>query len=288
MPLMIRRVLSHRKIETATIVALAAISSFAFVPQAFLRGTITGVVEPPRKAGAAPKLATLKLVSPTVATPKLIERLATRTPVLASARATRGLPNIEHPRVNTWIKRFTTTHRGSMAIYLRRKDRYEPMIAQKLAARGMPQGLIYLAMIESGFNPSARSPVKATGLWQFMAPTAREYGLKVAGRVDERRNPARSTDAALRYLNSLHRRFGSWYLAAAAYNTGQGRVARVLKQVTGKTRGTDADYYRIAHRLPQETRDYVAHVRSSDNGFRSTKLSVGDGLEYSYYAGPTR
>jgi hypothetical protein len=254
---MIRRAVSHRKIETATIVALAAISSFAFVPQAFLRGTMTGVVEPPRKAGAAPQLATLKLVSPTVATPKLIERLATRTPVLASARATRGLPNIEHPRVNTWIKRFTTTHRGSMAIYLRRKDRYEPMISQKLAARGMPQGLIYLAMIESGFNPSARSPVKATGLWQFMAPTAREYGLKVAGRVDERRNPARSTDAALRYLNSLHRRFGSWYLAAAAYNTGQGRVARVLKQVTGKTRGTDADYYRIAHRLPQETRDYV-------------------------------
>ena len=253
---MIRRALSQRKIETATIVALAAISSFAFVPQAFLRGTVTGVVEPPRKTGVAPKVATRTLV-PKLATPKLIERLTTRTPVLASARATKGLPNIEHPRVNTWIKRFTTTHRGSMAIYLRRKDRYEPMISQKLAARGMPQGLIYLAMIESGFNPSARSPVKAMGLWQFMAPTAREYGLKVAGRVDERRNPARSTDAALRYLNSLHRRFGSWYLAAAAYNTGQGRVARVLKQVTGKTRGTDADYYRIAHRLPQETRDYV-------------------------------
>ena len=242
---MILRTLARRKIETATIATVAAISSFAFAPRGFLREA--GVVTPSRAVAASPKL---------------FERVTTRTPVLASARtssvrATLGLPNLEHPRVNAWVKRFTTTHRGSMAIYLRRKDRYEPMISQKLAARGMPQGLIYLAMIESGFNPSARSPVRAMGLWQFMAPTAREYGLKVGGRVDERRHPARSTDAALRYLNSLHRRFGSWYLAAAAYNTGQGRVARVLKQVTGRTRGTDADYYRIAHRLPQETRDYV-------------------------------
>ena len=176
---------------------------------------------------------------------------------VASAGATGGLPNIDNPRVNTWIKRFTTTQRGSMTTYLQRKERYERMISSKLAARDMPQGLIYLAMIESGFNPTAKSPVKASGLWQFMGPTAREYGLTVSRRVDERNNPVRSTDAALKYLDRLYNRFGSWYLAAAAYNTGQGRVARVLKQVTGKTRGTDADYYRISSRLPQETRDYV-------------------------------
>ena len=131
------------------------------------------------------------------------------------------------------------------------------MISGKLAAREMPKELIYLAMIESGFNPTAKSPVQARGLWQFMSPTAREYGLTVRGRVDERINPARSTDAALTYLSKLHDRFGSWYLAFAAYNTGQGRVARVMKQETGKTKGTDADFYRIAHRLPKETRDYV-------------------------------
>jgi membrane-bound lytic murein transglycosylase D len=180
-----------------------------------------------------------------------------RTPIGASTRATGGLPNLEHQRVDTWIKRFTTTQRGSMSTYLRRKGQYENMISSKLAARDMPQGLIYLAMIESGFNPTAKSPVKASGLWQFMSATAREYGLTVSRKVDERNNPVRSTDAALTYLDRLHDRFGSWYLAAAAYNTGQGRVARILKQVTGKSRGTDQDYYRIAHRLPQETRDYV-------------------------------
>lgn len=167
------------------------------------------------------------------------------------------LPDLSHPRVDSWVKLFTTTQRGSFATYLKRMTRYEPMISQKLAARDMPQGLIYLAMIESGFNPTAKSRVAATGLWQFMRGTGKEYGLTVSRRVDERTNPSLATDAALEYLADLHDRFGSWYLAAAAYNTGQGRVARVLKQVTGKKRGTDADYYRIAHRLPKETREYV-------------------------------
>jgi membrane-bound lytic murein transglycosylase D len=135
--------------------------------------------------------------------------------------------------------------------------KYEAMISKKLAARDMPQGLIYLAMIESGFNPTAKSPVAATGLWQFMSPTGREYGLVVSKKLDERKDPERSTDAALEYLSDLYDRFGSWYLAAAAYNTGQGRVAKVMMSVTGRTKGTDADYYRIASRLPKETQDYV-------------------------------
>jgi membrane-bound lytic murein transglycosylase D len=131
------------------------------------------------------------------------------------------------------------------------------MITAKLAAKGMPQGLIYLAMIESGFNPTAKSPVRARGLWQFMSPTAKQYGLTVNRKVDERINPSRSTDAAVKYLSSLYDRLGSWYLAAAAYNSGEGTVLRALKNTTGKTRGTDADYFRISPRLPKETRDYV-------------------------------
>jgi len=75
--------------------------------------------------------------------------------------------------------------------------------------------------------------------------------------VDERKNPARSTDAALAYLEQLHDRFGSWYLAAAAYNSGQGTVSRALKRVTGKSTGTDADFFRILNVLPKETQDYV-------------------------------
>jgi len=167
------------------------------------------------------------------------------------------LPDIEHPRVDSWVERFTTSMRESYAVYLERMPRYEPMITRKLEQRGMPKDLVYLAMIESGFNPRAKSRVAAQGLWQFMGPTAREYGLRIGRGVDERNNPERATDAALTYLARLHDRFGSWYLAAAAYNTGQGRVARIMRQETGRTKGTDADYYRISHRLPRETRDYV-------------------------------
>jgi membrane-bound lytic murein transglycosylase D len=241
----ITRALRRRKVQVLSIAALAAISSVGFVRQNPTPVSVVAHASRTRPVTSVRYLAT--------ATKK-----AVKTPRVATARSSAmGLPNLEHPRVQSWIKRFTTDQRGSFATYLNRMPRYEKMISSKLAKRDMPQGLIYLAMIESGFNPTARSPVKASGLWQFMAPTGKQYGLKVTRRIDERNNPARATDAALAYLNDLHRQFGSWYLAAAAYNTGPGRVARVMKQVTGRTRGTDADYYRIAHRLPAETRDYV-------------------------------
>src|SRR4051812_21679192 len=145
-----------------------------------------------------------------------------------------------------------------MADYLRRSGRYEGMIRQKLHKAGMPEDLVYLSMIESGFNPNARSRVNAVGLWQFMAETARGYGLRVDGYVDERRDPERSTDAALRYLRDLHEQLGSWYLAAAAYNGGDGRISRALTAETGHAKGrSDADFWRIRHRLPRETQQYV-------------------------------
>jgi membrane-bound lytic murein transglycosylase D len=167
------------------------------------------------------------------------------------------LPNLDHISVDKWVARFTGNMKSSLETYIVRMDKYDDMIERKAEERGMPKDLVYLAMIESGGLATARSPVSARGLWQFMTPTAREYGLTVRGRNDERIDPEKSTDAALTYLNALHKRFGSWYLAAAAYNTGQGRVARIMKQETGRTKGTDADFYRIAPRLPQETRDYV-------------------------------
>jgi membrane-bound lytic murein transglycosylase D len=94
-------------------------------------------------------------------------------------------------------------------------------------------------------------------MWQFMSATARQFGLAVGRGRDERTHPDKATDAALTYLGSLHDRFGSWYLAAAAYNSGQGTVSRALRKVTGRTSGTDADFFRIAHVLPKETRNYV-------------------------------
>lgn len=169
------------------------------------------------------------------------------------------LANINNPRVDSWVKLFSTDPRvrARFALWLDRKSTYQPMISTKLDERDMPQDLIYLAMIESGFNPRAQSPAKAGGLWQFISETGKRYGLTVNKKVDERNHPDKATDAALSYLSDLHARFGSWYLAAAAYNTGENRVGRIMREVTGSEKGTDQDYYRISKLLPRETQDYV-------------------------------
>jgi membrane-bound lytic murein transglycosylase D len=167
------------------------------------------------------------------------------------------LSDIDHERVDYWVTRFTSDKKAEFESYLTRKREFEAMISEKLRQRGMPQDLIYLAMIESGFNPEAHSAQSARGIWQLIPDTARRYKLQVDDTVDERLDPAKSTDAALAYLQDLYERFGSWYLAAAAYNAGENRVGRVMTEVTGAERGTDADYYRIWDQLPGETRDFV-------------------------------
>lgn len=203
-----------------------------------------------------------------------------------SASAGWDLPNLDHARVDSWVRTFSTnpTVKSRFALWLERKPAYEPMISAKLTERDMPQDLIYLAMIESGFNPKAQSPAKAGGLWQFISETGKRYGLTVNKKVDERNQPEKATEAALSYLSDLHDRFGSWYLAAAAYNTGENRVGRIMRQVTGSEKGTDADYYRISNLLPKETREYVpmmiAAARISKDpgkyGFDSDVISMAD------------
>lgn len=190
--------------------------------------------------------APIQAPAPTVAKPK------PKPPAAAFADLTGS-----QPRVESWIHRLTTSLKSDVEVSLQRMNKYSDMITAKLDARGMPHDLIYLAMIESRFNPTAKSHASAVGMWQFMASTARRYGLKVGGGVDQRKDPAASTDAALTYLSSLHDKFGSWYLAAAAYNAGEGAVAHALKSVTGRTTGTDADFFKILPKLPKETRDYV-------------------------------
>jgi membrane-bound lytic murein transglycosylase D len=165
--------------------------------------------------------------------------------------------NIAHERVDYWVARLQTDRRPIFEEALRRRGRHGPMVSRALADRGMPQDLLYLAMIESGFDPRAYSRAHASGLWQFVRETGTRYGLEVNRAVDERRDPIKSTDAALRYLSALHARFGSWYLAAAGYNTGENRVARVMREEKGRERGTDAEFYDVFHRLPGQTRDYV-------------------------------
>jgi membrane-bound lytic murein transglycosylase D len=170
------------------------------------------------------------------------------------------LPNLRHERVDYWVSRFDTVPemREKFEGFLVRSGLYVPMISQKLADRGMPQDLIFLAMIESGFQPHAYSPAKASGMWQFIAETGERYGLAIDRAVDERRDPERATDAALDYLEDLHERFDSWYLAAAAYNTGENRVGRIMREEYGTEKArTEKAYFRIWDRLPRETRDYV-------------------------------
>jgi membrane-bound lytic murein transglycosylase D len=167
------------------------------------------------------------------------------------------LANIDHERVDYWVQRLQTDRRPILEAALVRRGRYGPLVTEALARHGMPQDLVYLAVIESGFDPRAYSRAHASGIWQFVKETGRRYGLEINRAVDERRDPVKSTDAALRYLSDLHDRFGSWYLAAAAYNTGENRVGRIMREEKGRERGTDAEFYEIFHRLPAQTRDYV-------------------------------
>jgi membrane-bound lytic murein transglycosylase D len=170
---------------------------------------------------------------------------------------------LEHERITYWVEKLSTSMSGGFERSLTRMGKYAEMITAKLDAKKAPRDLIYLAMIESQFDPKAQSPVHAVGMWQFMSATAKRFGLKVGTKVDERKNPARATDAAIAYLSHLHDRFGSWYLAAAAYNSGEGTVQRAMQRVLGRKTGTDADFFKILPVLPRETQDYVPKLIAS-------------------------
>lgn len=181
--------------------------------------------------------------------------LEPRLPSLEDAPVA-SLPLEVNERVRYWLTRFTTDQRLTMEAFLAHEEVYGGLIRAKLRERGMPEELLYLAGIESGFRPRATSVVAAAGMWQFMGPTAEQYGLRVDEYVDERRDPIRATDAALDYIQYLYDRFGSWYLAAAAYNAGPNRVARALR-TAGASTGAEEVFWDIQHHLPRETREYV-------------------------------
>ena len=168
-------------------------------------------------------------------------------------------------RVQHYVSRFTRGEaRKRFVDRLSHGTRYEQMIRAQLRAGDLPEDMYYLALVESGFNPNAYSRAAAVGMWQFMSSTARGMGLRVDWWVDERRDPVRSTHAAVMFLRGLREQFGSMYLAAAAYNGGPGRIARGLTKYAGKLEGTTGDdmFFALAEQkyLRNETREYVPQL----------------------------
>ena len=167
-----------------------------------------------------------------------------------------------HRRVLEYLEFFQLDSRDRFAIWLSRLGRYEGMVRARLRARGLPEDLVYLSLIESGYSNTAVSRARAVGMWQFMAGTARAYGLQIDPWIDERRDPFKATDAAVAHLADLVDRLGSVYLAAAAYNAGAGRIERAIRRLPGAEPDSvdDQTFFDIAnHRrnLRRETRDYV-------------------------------
>jgi membrane-bound lytic murein transglycosylase D len=160
---------------------------------------------------------------------------------------------VENTRVRYFVNYFSKSGKSNFEKILARSGKYLPMISRVLREEGLPNELAYLALIESGFVTNATSIHGATGLWQFVPATARKYGLRIDGWIDERRDPVKSTHAAAAYLKDLHDYFGRWYIATAAYNGGQGAVDRAMQN--SKTK----DFSSLAEnvQLREETRNFV-------------------------------
>jgi len=154
--------------------------------------------------------------------------------------------------VRPYIDLYTLRRRKLSAKVLSWSSYYFPQFEEALIRAGMPVELKYLAVIESALNPMATSPVGAAGMWQFMAPTGRIYGLKTTHSYDERRDVTKSTEAAIKYLANSYRIYGDWLLVIASYNCGPGNVNRAIRKSGGKK-----NFWAIQHFLPRETRGYV-------------------------------
>ena len=177
-------------------------------------------------------------------------------------------PMIINKKVIDWIHYFRTRGRKNFITWLRRGSEIIPMMRSTLKQNGLPQDLVYLSMIESGFSSRALSHAGALGPWQFMPGTALRYGLKINDYVDERKDPNKASRSAAAYLSYLYNMFGDWHLAAASYNAGEGRVQKALRKfprirshfATLSTEEPEhSSFFHLAQerRIPNETRNYV-------------------------------
>lgn len=181
-------------------------------------------------------------------------------------------------RVIRYLEFYKTNPRGRSMVagWVKKSGRYGAFVRRTLREQGVPEDVLWLALVESGFDPTIHSPVGAAGLWQFMAEGARIYGLTVDRWVDERLDPERSTIAAARYLSDLHRRFGNWELAFAAYNMGYGGLLAAIRKY-----GTN-DFWelgRLEAGLPLETALYVPKILAMAIVAKNCAVFGCDGVE---------
>ncbi|MFC1585950.1 LysM peptidoglycan-binding domain-containing protein [Fibrobacterota bacterium] len=157
-----------------------------------------------------------------------------------------------HPRVRKALVVLNGPGRKYFSKWLNRRSRYQDLILSRLEANHLPGELLYLAMVESGFSPRAWSRAKASGIWQFIKSTGKRYGLTYDWWIDERRDPEKATEAAIKYLTFLYGEFNDWYLAMAGYNCGEGRIRRKLREDSTQT------FWDME--LPKETMNYVPKI----------------------------
>ncbi len=194
------------------------------------------------------------------------------------------IPIVVNAQVEKWMEYFQGRGRKYYLLWLTRSERYIPMMKKILRENGLPEDLVYLAMIESGFKPYAYSRARASGPWQFIKGTGRMYGLRTTFWIDERRDPEKSTIAAAQHLKDLYDQFNSWYLAASAYNAGAGKISKAIQKYSTE------DFWEMSlskHRyLRPETKDYVpkliaaALMAKSPERYGFTNLQFEPPLEY--------
>lgn len=185
-------------------------------------------------------------------------------------------PITMNAQVEYYLDFFQNRHRKTFARWLARSSRYLPMIKEEFAKAGLPLDLAYLPMIESGFNTTVSSRASAVGTWQFMRATGKSYGLAVNDYVDERRDPVKSTKAAAAYLSKLYKDFDSWHLAVAAYNAGEGRIKKAMKQ------SDTEDFWEIAQSqyIHSETKLYVPQLIAAIMIAKDPEKYGFDGIDY--------
>jgi membrane-bound lytic murein transglycosylase D len=174
----------------------------------------------------------------------------------------------DHPAIDTWVRRFSEKNHSSFQTQLDRAHFYAVPAQEIFKRKGLPEDLIYVALVESGFSPTARSHANAVGMWQIVSKTGNRFGLEQNKWVDERRHPMKAAQAAANYLSLLYDQFGSWSLALAAYNAGENAIQGTLDKSGLKTFWAllDNGY------LPAETRDYVPKVFAAVKIIRNPHL----------------